>query len=148
MTTTLNFLEHLALTFWFGSILFFSFIVAPTLFRTLDPPEAGKAVRAIFPRYYLAGIFCGLALTAVHTARGVLFYWGGMTIPAIFLFVLLTLANLYARQVLTPAINNAREAGPSAKPQFDKLHRRSVLLNAFTLLGGLVYLYWVSVRGF
>ena len=109
MNTVLNFLEHFAVTLWFGAILFFSFFVAPTLFGTLGEKEAGKAVRAIFPRYYLAGILCGLTLTAVHIVRGFLFYWGGLTKPAIVMFALLTLINIYARQILTPAINAARD---------------------------------------
>lgn len=148
MSTFLNFVEHLAVTLWFGAILFFSFFVAPALFRTLGEAEAGKAVRAIFPRYYLAGIVCGVALTAVHVMRGVLFYWGGMTVPSIGLFVLLTLVNVYARQVLTPAINAARDAGAAGKPVFDRLHKRSVRVNGFVLLCGLVYLYWLAARGF
>src|SRR4051794_16648313 len=133
---------------WFGAIIFFSFFTAPAIFSALGKVEAGKAVRSIFPRYYMLGIACGIILAGVHIARGMLYYWGGMTKPAIGLFVLLTLVNLYARQVLTPAINAARDGGPDSKPRFNALHRRSVVLNSFVLLCGLAYLYWVAVRGF
>lgn len=148
MGSLLNFLELVALVTWLGAILFFSSVAAPTIFRALEPAEAGKAVRAMFPRYYLIGIACGLVLTAVQIGRGLLWYWGGMIRPALALFALLTLVNLYARQVLMPAINRAREAGPSDKVRFDRLHRRSVALNIVVLLAGLLYLVWMAARGY
>ena len=42
-----------ALTAWVGSILFFSFGVAPIIFGVLGEQTGGKFVRALFPRYYL-----------------------------------------------------------------------------------------------
>jgi hypothetical protein len=118
------------------------------LFGVLGEVHAGRAVRSIFPRYYLLGIVCGAVLAAVQAARGMLFYWGGMIVPVLVLFVLLTLVNVYARQSLTPAINAARDAGPQGKALFDRLHRRSVLLNGLVLIGGLLDLLWVAYRGF
>lgn len=148
LNTALNFIEHFAVTLWFGSVVFFSFFVAPVLFRALGQEQAGRAVRAIFPRYYLLGIVCGVLMVAVHLARGFLYYWGGMTKPAIVLFALLTLINIYARQDLTPDINAARDAGAPMKARFDALHRRSVLLNSFVLICGVAYHFWIATRGF
>jgi hypothetical protein len=55
-----------ALTAWVGSILFFSFTVAPIIFRVLGPEAGGKFVRALFPRYYLWGVIsCAVALPAL-----------------------------------------------------------------------------------
>ena len=45
----LQFLELLAFALWLGAVVFFSFFVAPTLFRKLGPETAGQAVRAVFP---------------------------------------------------------------------------------------------------
>lgn len=148
MGSILNFVELLAIVLWLGSIVFFSFFVAPSLFRVLGPMEAGRAVRSIFPRYYLLGIFCGLTLVGVQVARGMLWYWGGMIRPAIVLFALLTMVDIYTRQVLTPSINSARDAGHSLKPRFDALHRRSVMLNGFVLLLLMLYLVWMAQRGY
>ena len=36
-----------------GSMLFFSFVMAPLIFIKLDIDVAGKFVRAVFPWYYL-----------------------------------------------------------------------------------------------
>jgi hypothetical protein len=47
-----------------------------------------------------------------------------------------TLIMLYAGNALTPAINAARDAGPAGKERFERLHRRSVGLNALVLVLG------------
>jgi len=148
MGSILNFLELLSMVLWTGSIVFFSFFVAPALFRVLGQEEAGKAVRSVFPRYYLLGIVCGVTLACVQLGRGVLYYWGGMILPSLVLFILLTLVGIYARQMLTPAINAARDAGTAQKPRFDALHRRSVMLNGFVLLLLMLYLIWMAQRGY
>jgi len=148
MGNLLHFLELAAIAVWLGAVVFFSFFVAPTLFRTLAPAEAGKSVRAIFPKYYLLGIICGSLLCALHIARGFLWYWGGMIKPSIVLFFLLTLLGIYLRQSLTPAVNSARDAGPESKPRFDKLHKRSVRLNGIILLCLLFHLSWMAMRGY
>ena len=55
----------LALTAWVGSILFFSFGVAPVIFRVLGAEAGGRFVRALFPRYYAWGAVSGaIALPA------------------------------------------------------------------------------------
>ena len=36
-----------------GIMLFFSFILAPMIFKVLPPDNAGVFIRAIFPYYYL-----------------------------------------------------------------------------------------------
>jgi len=147
MGNFLNFLELLSLTLWMGSVMFLSFVVAPTLFGVLGD-TAGKAVRAIFPKYYLLGAVCGIVLAGVQISRGVLWYWGGMIKPSIVLFSLLALIQIYARQVLTPAINASRDAGAGQKARFDALHRRSVMLNGFTMFFLLLYLVWMALRGY
>ena len=68
--------------------------------------------------------------------------------PSISLFLILTLLGVYLRQSLTPAINTARDAGPSHKPEFDKLHKRSVRLNGITLISLLFHLTWMAMRGY
>ena len=54
-----NFIYLLSLVCWIGSIIFFSFIVAPIIFKTLDREKAGEVVRKIFPLYYKLGYICG-----------------------------------------------------------------------------------------
>ncbi|MZH42488.1 MAG: DUF4149 domain-containing protein, partial [Nitrospinae bacterium] len=59
MSSLLNFIYLLSLVCWIGSIIFFSFFVAPVVFKTLEREKAGEIVGIIFPRYYMVGYVCG-----------------------------------------------------------------------------------------
>lgn len=138
----------LALSAWVGGIAFFSFGVAPIIFRVLGPEAGGKFVRALFPRYYAWVATAGaIALPAVvcgpltyETLRG----------PAVGVQALLvlvgTLIMLYCGNSLTPAINRARDAGPDQARRFDALHKRSVLLNGVVLVIGVGLLVFFAIR--
>lgn len=147
MSILLRGLELLAVAIWLGSIVFFSFLNAPVLFRVLGEQQAGKAVRALFPRYYLLGVICGGVLAIVAAIRGVVWNWSGLTGASLALFVLLTGVTLYARQVLTPQATRARGPDGSRTPEFNRLHKRSVLLNGGVLVLLLFYMLWMAARG-
>ena len=53
------------ISIWIGVIVFFSAIIAPTVFKTLDEKSAGVFLRAFFPKYYLFAIVIGLAALAL-----------------------------------------------------------------------------------
>jgi acyl-phosphate glycerol 3-phosphate acyltransferase len=61
-------LHVLALSLWFGGGVFFSFLVAPSLFRTFEAPVAGLAIGPMFPLYFALHGVCGLV--ALVTAWG------------------------------------------------------------------------------
>src|SRR5580692_11768647 len=66
MTQGVKWLYLLTLAVWIGSIVFFSFAVAPTVFKTLKPEDAAALIRRIFSKYYLIGIICaGLAIVCL-----------------------------------------------------------------------------------
>ncbi len=127
-----------AMAAWVGSILFVSFGVAPLIGRVLEPEPASRFARALFPRYYLWGTICGaIALPAVVC--------GPLAVPELRgpmvglqagLIVAGILIMFYCGNVLTPAINAARDAGPAAQERFDQLHSRSTTLNSVTLVMG------------
>ena len=137
-----------ALAAWVGAILFFSFGVAPIIFRVLGPESAAKFVRALFPRYYAWGVGAtAIALPALIC--------GPLTYPELrgvnvgvqaALIVVGLLLMLYCGNSLTPAINAARDAGPSEATRFDRLHKRSVQLNGVALLLGLGLLVGFAIR--
>jgi hypothetical protein len=138
----------IALTAWVGSLLFFSFGVAPIIFKVLGAEAGGRFVRALFPRYYSWGAIAGaIALPAFLGAplsfpeyRGPLIGIEAMVIIAGILIM------LYGGNTLVPAINAARDAGPAGKDRFDRLHRRSVQLNALVMALGLGLLVAFAVR--
>jgi len=137
-----------ALAAWVGSILFFSFGVAPIIFRVLGADSAARFVRALFPRYYAWGVIStAIALPAL--VCGPLTYpelrGPAVGVQAICLVLGLGIM-LYCGNSLTPAINAARDAGPEQSPRFDRLHKRSVRLNAVALLIGLFLLVVFALR--
>lgn len=128
----------LALTAWVGSILFFTFIVAPLIFAVLGTDAGDKFVRALFPRYYAWGAIAGAVALPSYVAVPLCYpeYRGPIIgIQAMILLGCIVIM-LYAGNSLTPAINAARDAGPEGKERFERLHRRSVWLNALVLAAG------------
>jgi hypothetical protein len=128
-----------ALTAWVGSILFFSFGVAPIIFRVLGEQTGGRFVRALFPRYYLWGAVAGAIALPAFVARPLCYqeFRGPMVGAQAMVILAGILCMLYGGNSLTPTINQARDAGSSGQKRFEQLHRRAVRLNAFVLVVGL-----------
>jgi hypothetical protein len=82
-----------------GSMLFFAAIVTPTVFRAL--PAAGTFLRRLFSLYYL----WGLALSVTCTIAAFL----AANIAAAIICALVATMFVYARLVLLPLINRARD---------------------------------------
>jgi len=128
--------------------LFFSFGVAPIIFNVLGAEAGGKFVRALFPRYYLWGAISGAVALPSLVAVPLCYpeYRGPMVGVQALAIIGCTLIMLYAGNSLTPAINQARDAGPSGHRRFQQLHRRSVRLNALVLMVGLGLLVGFATR--
>ena len=110
-------------------------MLAPTVFSVLGREGAAPLMRALFPRYYMVGIVSGaIAIAIALVAHASLL----LTVPRVICLVLVT----YARQVVTPAVNEARDADDAER--FAHLHVLSVRLNmvvlALLLLAGTVVL--------
>lgn len=114
-----------------GSMLFFAVAVAPTVFRVLSVEQGGAFLRRFFPRYYLWGFV--LALLCMLAALG-----GGADVLTTAICATVAALFLYARQLLMPRINRARdlelEGDGSAGLRFKRLHLQSVVINALQLL--------------
>jgi uncharacterized membrane protein len=143
MHAFIKWLYLLALIVWVGEVVFFSFVVAPAMFRTFPTAEAGRAVGAVFPTYYRLGYVCGAVLLLTS-----LFLLAGATARAAWsvtstLAALMLAATLYAGVVVQPRAVELRPqihdpaAPPAAKQEFDRLHRLAVQLNGAVLLGGI-----------
>ena len=137
-----------ALAAWVGSVLFVSFGVAPVIFKVLGAEAGGRFVRVLFPRYYQWGAISGAIALPSAVAVPLCFPelrgpWVGVQALAL---IAATLVMLYAGNVLTPAINAARDAGPSGEGRFQRLHRRSVRLNGLALVIGVGLLIGFAAR--
>ncbi len=136
------------LTAWVGSIVFFSFAVAPIIFRVLGSEAGGRFVRALFPRYYLWGAICGAIALPAFVAGPLCFQeYRGLRVAVQAMAILACiLIMLYGANSLVPEINRARDEGPSSHDRFERLHLRSVRLNAVVLIVGLGLLIAFAAR--
>ena len=103
-----------------GIMLFFSFVIAPVVFTTLDEDDARKFIRRIFPFYYNVnlGISLIVILTFVFLNKlGVDFY---LILAISFLFAI-------SNYLLMPLINKYRDEKQDKK--FKYSHFISVVIN-------------------
>lgn len=123
----------------FGSMVFFSFVMAPLMFIELGVETAGRLVRRVFPWYYL--------LIGVTSLVGGLCLWAAAPTPALIMLGVL-FGALFSRQVLMPGINASRDRASSgdrtAARRFDQLHRASVVINGLQLIATLVALFLLA----
>ena len=103
-----------------GIMLFFSFVIAPVVFTSLDEDNARKFIRRIFPFYYnvnLAISFIVLLLFLFLSKFGLDFY----------LILLITILFAISNYVLMPLINKYRDEKQDKK--FKYSHFISVVIN-------------------
>ena len=103
-----------------GIMLFFSFVIAPVVFTTLDEDNARKFIRKIFPFYYNVnlGLSFIVLLTFVFLSKlGIDFY------------LILAICALFATSnyLLMPLINKYRDEKQDKK--FKYSHFLSVAIN-------------------
>jgi hypothetical protein len=125
------------ISIWVGVIIFFSAIIAPTVFKTLDEKSAGVFLRAFFPKYYLFAIVIGLAALAL-----IMIFDIKVSNILYIAIVSMTILSIISRFMI-PMINNARDMGEKGKEKFNRLHMLSVSLNVITLVIGLFFIYKV-----
>ena len=113
-----------------GMMIFFSFVLAPTIFKILDAENAGKFVRKIFPYYYFVNlIFLSIA--------AILFFLVSSLNKDLYIILLLVMSFIFAQFILMPLINKLKDNNQEKK--FKYSHGLSVVIN-FAQMIGLVYL--------
>ena len=103
-----------------GIMLFFSFVIAPVVFTTLDEDNARKFIRRVFPFYYNVnlGISLIVLLTFIFLSKlGVDFY----------LILAISLLFAISNYLLMPLINKYRDQQQEKK--FKYSHFISVVIN-------------------
>lgn len=132
----------LSLALTFGGMTFFSVVMAPLIFTKLPLETAGAFIRQVFPWYYLS-----MGTTTLIALMGLLFGAGGSEYWEIALVALVLAGFVFARQVLMPLINRARDAElveeAGVEHRFQRLHRISVILNGTQWLAVLAVLILV-----
>ena len=113
-----------------GMMIFFSFILAPIIFKILDPENAGKFVRKIFPYYY----FVNLVFLSIVV---ILFLLNSKINFKFYIIVSLIISFIFAQFILMPFINKLRDNNEENK--FKYAHGFSVAINFLQMIG-LVFL--------
>ena len=113
-----------------GMMIFFSFVLAPMIFKILDAENAGKFVRKIFPYYYfvnLVFLLIAIILFFVISSISIKFY----------ITLALAISFIFAQFILMPLINKLKDNNEEKK--FKYAHGASVAINFIQMLG-LIYL--------
>jgi len=132
----------LALIVWIGGVLFFAFVMAPTLFTFLSPPLAANVVGPALSKLHKIGLFAG----AVFLISSLIYNWRKYAQLRLFsashvfvaLMMVLTAISQFA---ITPRMRALRSAGLTAdtgnRAEFDRLHNWSTRTEGGVLLLGL-----------
>jgi len=103
-----------------GIMLFFSFVIAPVVFTTLDEDNARKFIRRIFPIYYNVNLMISFVVLLIFlflSKLGVDFY----------LILLITILFATSNYLLMPLINRYRDEKQDKK--FKYSHFISLVIN-------------------
>ena len=120
---------------WLGTVVFFSFVVAPRVFDVLERDRAGDVVNRIFPTYYVFGTALGLVGVAAGAAR---LYTEGFGVWVAAYSAAVTVAvvvAVFSSLYLVPRIRgNDRSREDPDMDAFERYHGASVRLNAVMLV--------------
>ena len=112
-----------------GGMVMFAAVVAPMVFRALEPAPAGRFLRQFFPLYYVYGA----ALAGAAAFAFVPLAWEAAVVMAV-----VAAGFVFSRQGLMPRINAYRDAelagDRGAKTPFARLHGLSVVVNLAQML--------------
>jgi len=140
----LRLLMLLALIVWIGGIIFFAFVLAPTLFGVLPTTKlAGDVVNATLGKLHWMGLISGV----VFLIASLLYNWQKYVQLRPFalshIFVVLMLAFTMVSQFgITPHMRELRSSpplmeAPEGRTEFDRLHAWSTRLEGGVLFLGL-----------
>ena len=108
-----------------GIMLFFSFVIAPVVFTTLDDENARKFIRRIFPFYYNVNLVISFIVLVTFFF---LSKFGIEFILILTITILFAVSNYY----LMPLINKYRDQKQNKK--FKYSHFTSVVINFIQMI--------------
>jgi uncharacterized membrane protein len=137
----------LALIVWVGGIIFFAFILAPTLFGVLPTTKlAGDVVNATLSKLHWMGIISGVVFLVCSLLYNQLKYARPKPLAASHIFVVLMLVlTAVSHSRITPKMRTLRAEmqavdrlpGSDPRLEFDRLHAWSTRLEGGVLFLGL-----------
>ncbi len=159
MQLTLRFLMLLALVLWLGGLMFFAFVVAPTVFHPGILPTrdlAGNVVNRSLGILHLIGLVCGVVFVIASMVHGKL--TAGFAQPfapihvLVYLMLILTLIAQFGVAPKMAALRSSMGVIDNISPtdarrvEFNNLHHWSTLLGGGILILGLGVLLLTARR--
>lgn len=157
MLSFLRFLMLLSLVVWVGGIIFFSFGVAPVLFKVLPTRHlAGSVVTRSLAVLHAMGIISGIvflvsSMVQTHVTRGSAEPLATRHL-LVYLMILLTLVSQFSTSPKMAALRadmveiDTIAATDPRRIEFNRLHQWSTRLEGGVLLLGLAVAYLVARR--
>ncbi len=108
-----------------GIMLFFSFVLAPVLFTTLDEENARLFIRKIFPFYYNVNLGISLIILLIFIAKG-------KFLIDFYLILVVTILFAISNYFLMPLINKYRDEKQDTKFRYS--HFISVVINFIQMI--------------
>ena len=108
--------------FLVGSLIFFSIVVAPNVFISLDQKNARKFIRSIFPKLYLYAFLISITIALLIMYHGIIY---GI------IFLIVSFGFLFSKIFLVKWINDISDVKQKTGKQIKKfkiLHSLSVLI--------------------
>lgn len=164
----LRFLNFFTFIFWYGTLLYFTLIQAPVLFKTLPRALFGEVQSKLFPPYYLISYICGTLLVVTYHLLHPLKNYVPQDCVRITALCLMLLFSLLQGFWIGPKVASLRLERQAAEEtfqktnapadqekinelskEFGKAHGISSLVNLLVLIAGFVYLvYWFKEMHF
>lgn len=158
----LRFVNLFTFIFWYGTLLYFTLIQAPVLFKTLPRALFGEVQSKLFPTYYLISYICGGVMVITYHLLHPLKNYVPQDCVRITALCLMLLFSLVQGLWIGPKVASLRLERQTAEEtyqktndpadqdkvnalskEFGKAHGISSLVNLLVLIAGFVYLiYW------
>ncbi len=156
MSTFLRTVEFLFLSFWLGSDVFLSFVVAPGAFRILgNRDQAGAMVGYSLTRMHLGGILCGVVflIARMLRVRGLGAWLSGpaLCVTAMIVLTAISQYTVSARMAdlrLRMGSIAATDLSSPLLAEFTRLHSISVGLESGVLLAGFAAMFLMVRESF
>ncbi len=153
--TALNiarFLHLFSLVVWQGSLIFFTFFAAPSIFKALSRENAGLVVGRIFPRYWAMGYLT--SAVSLISLLYISYKVDSFPKERIILLVVMTIISFYSGLSVGKKARAIKAGMRSAEPgegkkalekRFKKIHALSAMLNIAVFVIGVFLIYYTSL---
>ena len=157
LMSILRFLMLLSLVVWIGGIIFFAFVLAPTVFRVLPTHQlAGNVVSRSLALLHGIGISCGILFIATSMINSAVVTGSAQPFAArhvlVYLMILLTLVSMFAVGARMEALKKDMvmidevPQNDARRVEFNQLHVWSTRLEGTVLLMGLAVIFLAARR--